>query len=483
MPCAAPCDRLPCDERCSKTLVCGHKCPGLWGERCAEEYCQACGSRANNRVDLLEFKSYKDIDLDETPIVVLGCGHFFTAESLDGLMKLGDMYSTDLAGRFCGLLYPSALLPVPCCPDCKRPIRQFATQRYNRAVNVAVLDETSRRFLCKGASELEALEQRIKAAENVLHETQVDTLVDTRRPPLPSTLSWRNQMARNPLSERYKELKQLERQVSKFCEDMSIEQQPSKKLFDAILKAKSREPLVSRLTGLVLEGPPKLVAEKRVILEGQLARIRIQITILTDQLRLLAKSKGDDASQLSQLPNPSAKTLLQVCEALVKESSVDSLPRLAVLSSLMYAKLAISLRSSYQARHEDARSIAVAITMAQRLLDNAEKMCDSPFEGAEKLRKDVEGARQLLGREWYDPVTTEELVAIKAAMVGGPRGMASHSGHWYKCPNGHTVALSLADLMVAQTYTNGTFPVRHRRVRHADGAGSVPRMWSSDRRP
>jgi len=32
---------------------------------------------------------------------------------------------------------------------------------------------------------------------------------------------------------------------------------------------------------------------------------------------------------------------------------------------------------------------------------------------------------KLLGREWYEVVTPEELAAIKAAMVSGPRGIAT----------------------------------------------------------
>lgn len=71
-------------------------------------------------------------------------------------------------------------------------------------------------------------------------------------------------------------------------------------------------------------------------------------------------------------------------------------------------------------------------------------MCNSPFDGAEQLQKDVEGAQRFLGREWYEPVTAEELAAIKVVMVSGAGGIATHSGHWYKCPNGHTVRSSLA---------------------------------------
>lgn len=41
------------------------------------------------QVDMIEFKDYGDIDLDENPMVTLDCGHFFTAETLDGKYSRG----------------------------------------------------------------------------------------------------------------------------------------------------------------------------------------------------------------------------------------------------------------------------------------------------------------------------------------------------------------------------------------------------------
>jgi hypothetical protein len=40
--------------------------------------------RLDARVDLVLFREFKEIDLDETPVVALACGHFFTIETLDG---------------------------------------------------------------------------------------------------------------------------------------------------------------------------------------------------------------------------------------------------------------------------------------------------------------------------------------------------------------------------------------------------------------
>lgn len=53
LPCGVPCDRLPCNERCSKALACGHRCPGLCGEACPpRRFCvhPACKAQAPEAV-------------------------------------------------------------------------------------------------------------------------------------------------------------------------------------------------------------------------------------------------------------------------------------------------------------------------------------------------------------------------------------------------------------------------------------------------
>jgi hypothetical protein len=112
-------------------------------------------------------KTYGEIDLDETPIVILGCGHFFTAETLDGHMGMREVYAGDGCGGFTGLQDVSTVLArsMPRCPDCQCPVRQYATQRYNRVINRAVIDEMSKRFLVSGRAELRELEQQVADLE------------------------------------------------------------------------------------------------------------------------------------------------------------------------------------------------------------------------------------------------------------------------------------------------------------------------------
>lgn len=442
MPCAAPCNRLPCDERCSKVLDCGHRCPGLCGEPCYEDYCQDCGSRGDNRVDLLEFKSYKDIDLNETPIVVLGCGHFFTAESLDGLARLSEVYATSDLGMYNGLLDSSTVLAVPNCPDCKRPIRQYVTHRYNRVVNAAVMDQTSKKFLVKGQTDLLNLEQRIEIAEKSLEDSKADVLRRSQRPlttPPLRTNVVQDQTRDGLVAQRYRRIKLLEREALKFFQAMGIENQPSKKLLDAIIEARGRQPLDSLFGECSLNESQKPAPERRVILGARLACLRIRDIILRDRFILLETTTEDDLSQSRRQPEQLAKSFFKDCQAFIGECLSNNLPRLSILGALAYAGVVTSLRASYQSRTEDTKVVSDHVATGRELLDAANRLCDSPFNGAKKLRRNVEAAQKVLGREWFEPVTAKELAAIKSAMVSGPGGIATHSGHWYKCSNGHVV--------------------------------------------
>ncbi|KAL8734446.1 MAG: hypothetical protein Q9181_003184 [Wetmoreana brouardii] len=79
-------------------------------EVCPELYCRECAIKLDARVDLFEMKSYAEIDLNEAPIVVLACGHFFTSDTLDGHMRITDMYVQDGLGKYLALRDVSAEL-------------------------------------------------------------------------------------------------------------------------------------------------------------------------------------------------------------------------------------------------------------------------------------------------------------------------------------------------------------------------------------
>lgn len=76
----------------------------------------------------------------------------------------------------------------------------------------------------------------------------------------------------------------------------------------------------------------------------------------------------------------------------------------------------------------------------KELLELALLACDKLHDThGTDLRNAVDATLQRFRGPRYEPVTIDELSAIKTAMVSGRYGIATHSGHWYKCVNGHPV--------------------------------------------
>eukprot|EP00960_Hanusia_phi_P066370 766386-Hanusia_phi.AAC.3 len=146
--CFAPCDRLPCNERCSKLLPCGHRCPSVCGEPCAyyEKFCPLCdrtGEVRELQVDLLTFETLGETDLDKNPLVLFPCQqHVLQMDSADAHMELSKVYLQDAEGNFKGLrelqISTSDFFSNKLCPfGCGRTSSDgYQMKRYGRVVNV-----------------------------------------------------------------------------------------------------------------------------------------------------------------------------------------------------------------------------------------------------------------------------------------------------------------------------------------------------------
>ncbi|KAL0228513.1 hypothetical protein RCL1_004656 [Eukaryota sp. TZLM3-RCL] len=139
LPCSVPCNVVPCQLRCEKQLDCGHQCPSMCGEICPDpSYCQECGSRKEEVVDLIMNDTYAQVDLNETPIIVLSCRHFFTVETLDGWLNYHQIFYSQN-----GVLVPnmeSKSFEDCRCPTCRCPITTVARYfRLSKAIDLFLL--------------------------------------------------------------------------------------------------------------------------------------------------------------------------------------------------------------------------------------------------------------------------------------------------------------------------------------------------------
>ncbi|KAK5189250.1 hypothetical protein LTR47_011248 [Exophiala xenobiotica] len=408
---------------------------------------ESCGTKHDVRVDLLELSTYAEIDVEQTPIVALQCGHFFTAESLDGHIGMSNVYRTNPCGRFTGLVDISRALAttIPRCPDCQRPIRQYTTQRYNRVINRAVIDELTRRFLLDGKAELNRLECRL---------ADYSREMDLSRPVLINSV--KNENVTRQLQRRYEPYHTLYNAIGKFLHKVADDRQPAGKLYQAQVyatKVTDTKSLTETLDALTLQDSvPPVQCDRRILRSGRMLQIRTEFTVLEDKFSI-AKASASTVARV-MLPGVSLDTsttrYLQTCGTFIRDCGVDMLPKLAVEASLYFAH-GVSLRQSagLSIGIDQARTTQYAQD-ARDLLEKAMDLCNLPFQNADQLRAAAEESVKLLRREWYEELSPEELASIKQAMVTGPGGFATHSGHWYNCVKGHPFAIGECGMPMEQ---------------------------------
>ena len=389
------------------------------------KFCQVCGELGGERVDFTEMKTYGEVDLDETPVVVLTCGHFYTGENLDMLVGMGEVYTVDGTGEYDGLKDISAALAkeVPLCPDCRRPIRQFSTRRYNRVINKAVMDETCKRFLASGQRILEDLETRLHEVEKELASVKhVDAVAG-----------------------RFKKALQLEKDASALAKNMGEENLSAKRLRDAIItcqRQKAVRSLADRLQELEISPAPRgqgivSAVDKQVTLKARLVQNQVKELVCRD---MLGRRRDDEKNRRTR--GIVRGECLPRCAVLAQEAMAATLPRVTVAAILTYARLFMLLGQDGAPGAGEGEKVKSVPWDREELLERlgyAVSLCND-LSGGDGLRKVVEGMTQVVRDKWYEEVTPEEIVAIKAAMVSGSAGLATNSGHWYNCANGHPVS-------------------------------------------
>ncbi|KAM0549905.1 hypothetical protein ACHAPJ_009152 [Fusarium lateritium] len=397
-----------------------------------------CSGKGEARVDLLEFRSYSEVDLDENPIVVLGCGHFFTGETLDGLVGLSEVYLKDEKGQFVGLKDVSCSLSrnIPLCPDCKQPIRQYATKRYNRLVNRAVMDEIYKRFLIKEREELHQLEQKLEDIENELATTRSSF-----------RKTWSSPTA-YLVTKRQSGLRELRTKAKKFNMPTKQGRLPTKILVDAIAISQARRTGDSLSVTRQMEAMKlsQNASKEQTTLRALLVEIKAQELQLRDGFSVTTINRDSIERWLKDESLPSLSKFLDNCKTFVKQAEDANLPRVAITGTIAFAKIARLLywfRNSGLDQNNKGSSDAITAEeqseSAIALLNAALVLCSKLSDG-EELKRKLQEAMELFD-DGLEGITPEELASIKSAMVSGSGGMATNSGHWYNCVNGHPFAI------------------------------------------
>jgi len=464
MPCAAPCDINPCSERCDLQLACSHQCPSVCGEECpSEKYCQECGSDEilDREVDLIMFETYRNINLDEDPIIIPKCGHFYTLDTYDNHMDLKRVYRLNMSGKIVG---PRPLdgsdepadgdsvkeeLKIKNCPDCRAPLRDI--HRYNRIVKSASLDEATRRFCISSNIELVRLFNEVSEAEDLREASRGDFKRDlrTRRVGDPG--------ASAALTGRVKRNTGLVKRLQAYVLKVKEEEQPYGKVRQLVLNAERRKGTQSNF---VIDSS---MVQFGFRLKGQLLFFQLRWADLWDRHEISTDStlpeglrKTHRKAILTQVKKmwiecgtlvtecQDVKMEKQECEARIYQAQFFALYRNKLISDRETRPLEVGM-ANLGLRHaeplpqepipEDAGT--ENLEGIHESLDHCEYLCRKLPGTVGPLKDRVDQARRLLkGGVFYAPVSAEERRLVHLAMSAE----FSSTGRWYTCPNGHPVS-------------------------------------------
>ncbi|CUS14855.1 unnamed protein product [Tuber aestivum] len=463
MPCAAPCDINPCFKRCDLQLACSHQCPSVCGEECpSEEYCQECGSDEilDRQADLIMFETYRNINLDEDPVIVPKCGHFYTLDTYDNHMGLKRVYRFDMFGKITG---PRPLdgsdepadgdsekeeLKIKNCPDCRAPLRDI--HRYNRIIKSASLDEATRRFCISSHAESTEFFREVSDAEDLLEANRGDFIQGLKNRPAnsPSPLT--------KLLDRANRSTGLAKRLQTYVSKVKVEEQPYGRVRQLVLNAERRK---GTRGNFVID---RSMVQFGFRLKGQLLFFQLRWAALWDMHEVIAGlvvpkhlRKTYKENLLAQL-----KKMRMECGTLVADCQSAKMEKLEcearIYQAQFFALYRSTLMSERQVRPLEARMAGLGPDHAERpppqepiyedlgpeilgeirqSLDNCEYLCRKLPGTVGPLKDRVNQARQLLNGPvvFYAPVSTEEKRLVHLAMSAE----FSSTGRWYTCPNGH----------------------------------------------
>ncbi|KAF8540975.1 AAA domain-containing protein [Trichophaea hybrida] len=430
LPCAAPCERLPCGERCNRQLSCGHQCPTVCGEICpGQEYCQICckDDKREQEVDLLEFNTYGSVNLDTDPILILGCGHFFTRETMNLHIRLDKVYCGDQDGYFNGITYPSGDLeqPFPSCPKCRQPLRQYSVRRYGRVINMAILEQMTKRYISSSASKYTSMVSEVATIETGFRDSMDRFLRELL----------------SPSASQKKMREDIEQRISSLRRTSDL-QQPAQKLYEITVSQKKRisdntSPITALYIGL----------DKRSHILAKLLKAQVDLVKTMEWFLILNNIKKPSATLgnlsvtidwLTGLIKTSMPEAINNCSEAIREACEQSFWAFEIEGHTYLAGL-VAIWRQLPPTPDSQKGLDQAFDDAKAGLQKSAQLCtEGKFRNIRTLKKMVEAAEKRLQEDsFYQAVTHEELGRVVETMTGE----FTTQGHWYRCANDHPFAI------------------------------------------
>jgi hypothetical protein len=367
------------------------------------------------------FTSYREMDLNEEPVIFLSCGHFFSTSTLDGIMDIRSAYEVDEDGR---ILAPKGFkrADMKGCPTCRAPLRNI--HRYNRVVKGALLDEATKRFMAHAGKLQTDIQALVEEAEANLEDTVNQFVLKCQ--------------AANAMFSKTKEIQSYQgkandflRQVAAFVATVQQQEQPYGKVHEMVLDARRRRGAKSQFE------LDNAVIQHGFRFRGQAMLLRV-IWATVWNFKTFSAYTDDFPAKWKNFVLPLLFNAKQDCMQLLGDAYKAGYNKQMVESLVYHAQFSALELLHGPPGQENVPSDEQRTALVAHELQNLDNCLDilKAQPHCEYLRDDIKKAKALLnGGTFYSFVSNEEKKAIYAAMANEFRG----TGHWYYCQNGHPV--------------------------------------------
>ncbi|KAF3927866.1 hypothetical protein ABW20_dc0104204 [Dactylellina cionopaga] len=367
-------------------------------------------------------ETYREVDLDEDPVVFLSCGHMYTISSLDGYLELKKHYAEDEeVGRRRILLSGESLKG---CPDCRRPLRDI--DRYNRVFKSVLLDQLTRRFVARSTAEYAGLMQKLHSMESNVDKDREELIKDiTKSGPEAHQLI---------LSKYRRKWDHLRNLIRKFNTSVSKTEQPLAKVNDLYASALAQR---GESEGQRFEFDETKI-QTGLAYRAKCLEIKAKWIILWDRYKLSMNDAIQPGSKQSLRDSITVELKLALEDAVIlrKNCQAAHLPFNLVEARVYHAFFCI-----LNIKNQEAKGAKIDIVLETAVrkketnsLEECERLCQKYPGTLGRLKTLVEEAKRMVENGvFYSQVTSEEENMVIAAMAAEFQG----SGHWYYCVNGH----------------------------------------------
>lgn len=398
-------------------------------------------------VDYIECLSYREINVNESPVIVPLCGHVMSLASMDGTMEIQEHYDMSEDGTVRNVKsasQPFSAKSLKACPMCRFPLRNI--HRYNRIVKRGLIDQATQRFIVWANAkfvplegQLHAEEERLKLANTKLGQAAAsrDSYTIEHRSEGVQKIQIRGTRddqiktirGLSGLDVRYTYILRVRRAIRALLHQVSEEEQPYSRVHEMVKNVRHRTGVHPKF-----EFDGSILQVRNRLLTTVLA-LRCDLAILSDFLNVYQNQSGPRASPHNWVRSEILLDLSrnrEDCAKLLKDALKQQQPMHEIEAHVFFARF-VALERSVPT--SDIIKMEHLVSQAREGLDSATSICARARSTASMLAEIEDADRLLRGSTFYTTFTNDEKRAVYAAMAQEMRG----TGHWYYCQNGHPV--------------------------------------------